>query len=433
MNVSIVRRVVALDVGSSGLRAAQFALPGTLAGALQRRRGTPRLERYATVPLPPGAVGGGVVADPAVLGKVLKELWSAGRFTTRKVVFGLANDRVLVRQLDLDWMEPADFRLALPYSVADQIPMAVEDANLDYHVLADIPASAEHGVERTLRILLVAAARDMVEGFVTALGEAGLTAVKAELAPFALIRAARRLPRPAPPAVPIPSAAAREPGLASSTAEAIVDIGAETLTVLVHVDGQPRFVRTVGQLGGRFITGELQQKFGWSYEEAEQAKARYGLPRQRAAGDDLLALEHPAQQAIEERVTAVVAEIRTTLNFFLSAGTGVTRLSRVVLTGGGTQLEGLAGRVGAALGVAAVPLAGAGAAGVVPAPRSAEPDRAGSGTRARRSRAAGGSGPAAAAQATAALPHPAPAGVGGPDVTTSSAVALLGGLAMGVA
>lgn len=324
------RKVVCLDIGSSGLRAAQFSLGSSPVGGRSCR-----LDRYAAVPLPPGAVAGGVIADPAAVGKALRALWSAGRFSTKRVVFGLANDRVLVRQLDLDWMEPADFRKALSYSVADQIPMSVDEANLDFHVLEEIPAGPDLDAERQLRILLVAAAGEMVDTFVTALAEADLVAVKADLAPFALIRAVS----------PNPHAEVPE-----GSAEAIVDIGSDTLSVVVHSAGQPRFVRTVGQLGGRVITGELQQKFGWSYEEAEAAKAQYGLPRQRVAGDDLVALEHPAQQAIEERVAGVVAEVRTTLNFFLSAGTGVRTLSRIVLTGGGSRLTGLHERIAEAMG-----------------------------------------------------------------------------------
>lgn len=330
------RKVVCLDIGSSGLRAAQFSLPATPVGGKSCR-----LDRYAAVPLPAGAVSGGVVADPAAVAKALRALWSAGRFSTKRVVFGLANDRVLVRQLDLDWMEPADFRKALAYSVADQIPMAVDEANLDYHVLEDIPAGPEDESERQLRVLLVAAASEMVDTFVTALREAELTPVKAELAPFALIRAA----------------ASGQPGeVEEGTAEAIVDIGADTLSVVVHVGGQPRFVRTVAQLGGRVITGELQQKFGWSYEEAEAAKAEYGLPRQRSGDEELVGLEHPAQEAIAERITGVVAEVRTTLNFFLSAGTGVRRLSRIALTGGGSRLSGLHERIAEAMGTEVVTL-----------------------------------------------------------------------------
>lgn len=340
MNRPFDRGVVALDVGSSGLRAAQFVGKRPYRGGSRVRH--PKLERYAEVPLPVGVVSSGVVADPAALSRSLKELWATGKFTTKQVIFSVANDRVLVRQLDLDWMEPADFRKALPYSVADALPMSMDDANLDYHVLEELPAEPEQGLERMLRVLVVSATRDMIETFVTALDAAGLAPRRAELAPFALIRAA----------------AADAPAVEADTAEAIVDIGADTLTVVTHTGGRPRFVRTVGQLGGRFITGDLQQKFGWSFDEAEQAKTTYGLPGPRQAGDEggTAALDHPAQRAIAERVDSVVAEVRTTLNFFLSAGTGVTALSRIVLTGGGSMLGGLDERIGNALGVPVVGL-----------------------------------------------------------------------------
>lgn len=319
------RSVVALDVGSSAVRAAQFTVSG-------RRR---KLDRHGGVPLPAGAVNAGVVVDPTAVGKALKQLWSQARFSSKQVVFSVANDRVLVRQLDLDWMEPADFRKALAYSVADQIPMAAADTNLDFHVLEELPAVPELGIDRTLRILLVAAGRDMVETFVNALDVAGLSPLKADLAPFALIRAAC----PNPVSVP------------TDVAEAIVDIGADTLTVLTHSGGRPRFVRTVGHLGGRYITGELVHKFGWSFAEAEEAKASLGLPRPRTADTAQPAADGAAQQAIQERMGAVVAEVRTTLNFFLAAGTGVTKLSGVVLTGGGSRLAGLDERISLGLGV----------------------------------------------------------------------------------
>jgi type IV pilus assembly protein PilM len=323
----VKRTVVALDIGSSGLRAAQFSLG---------KQG-PVLEKYGAAPLPLGTVQAGVVVDGATVSQTLKSLWSDAKFTGKRVVFGIANDGVLVRQLDLDWMEPSDFRKALQFHVADFIPMAVEDANLDYHVLGEFDAPGDNGdVVRMVRILLVAAARDMVDEFVRAVRGAGLQPVKADLVPFALIRASRP--------------AATEP----DTVEAIVDLGADTLAIVVHQAGQPRFVRMVANLGGNQITAALEAEFGWPHDDAERAKIEFGLPARRGPGPDSAAvdpglsaaaprvtLDHPVHQVVDKGVSAFVAEVRTTLEFFLSSSGDVTRLSRLVLAGAGSLMSGL--------------------------------------------------------------------------------------------
>src|SRR4051812_6195738 len=117
------RTLVGLDIGSSGVRAAEFA-PG-------RKR--PTLRRFAQVPLPAGVVRAGTVVDGEALTEALRTLWSVGKFGSSNVSLGIANAGVLVRQLDLDWMAPADFRKALRYQVQDVLPFSVDEANLDHH------------------------------------------------------------------------------------------------------------------------------------------------------------------------------------------------------------------------------------------------------------------------------------------------------------
>ncbi len=106
----MARTVVGLDIGSSGVRAAEFSLG---------RRTT--LRKFATVPLPEGVIRSGMVADADALSEALRELWSVGKFSTKTVLLGIANDAVLVRQMDLEWMPPGDFRKGLRYQVADAL------------------------------------------------------------------------------------------------------------------------------------------------------------------------------------------------------------------------------------------------------------------------------------------------------------------------
>jgi type IV pilus assembly protein PilM len=310
----MARTVVGLDIGTSGVRAAEYRL---------RRRRSPSLRKYAAVALPEGAVRGGVVVDEAAVSDAIGALWKEGKFSTRAVVIGIANDGVLVRQMDLDWMPPKDFRKALHYQVAEALPVPVEEANLDYHLLEEVEVDGEKPDEtrRVNRILLVAAARDVVDGFVTAAQGAGLRVVRADLLPFALIRAAAL--DPAEGALP----------------EAVVDIGADTISVVVHESGRPRFVRMIPGSGSNLITAALQERYGWSWDDAERTKVVLGMPAPADARAG--SFEHPAQHPITEEAVKLVAEVRATLEFFLASDTDLQALSRVVLTGAGSALGGL--------------------------------------------------------------------------------------------
>lgn len=320
------RTVVGLDIGTTGVRAAEFRLA----------RRAPKLRRCAAVPLPRGAVRAGVVVDEAAVSQALRTLWSEGKFSTKDVVIGIANDGVLVRQMDLDWMPPADFRKALHYQVAEALPLPVDEANLDYHLLEEVEAggATEGETSRVNRILLVAAARDVVDGFVNAAHGAGLRVQKADLLPFALVRAASSLADDAP-------------------TEAIVDIGADTISVVVHRGGRPRYVRIIPSVGSDTITQALQERYGWNWEDAERTKVVLGLPTVVDPSDEDgdTPLPHPAQQVITEQAHQLVAEVRATLDFFLDSGPDSESLSRVVLTGAGSQLGGLADLVAAQLDV----------------------------------------------------------------------------------
>ena len=309
--------VVGLDIGASAVRAAELQV-GHRA----------RLRKFASVPLEPGVVNAGAVIDPEALTAALKRLWSEGKFTSNAVALGIANASVLVRQMDLDWMPPADFRKALRYQVEAALPMPVDDANLDYHLLEELDVTGEDGQDkRVSRVLLVAAAREMVNAFVDAADRAGLRTVQVDLVPFALIRACG-------------------PDLdgADGAFEGIVDIGADTVNVVVHVDGQPRYVRMLPGLGGAVITKALKDRYGWTWEEAERTKVMVGLPGHSSVpseGPRTDGLDHPAQQVVASEVESLVGEIATTLRYVRSADDESVTLSRLLLTGAGSRLGGL--------------------------------------------------------------------------------------------
>ncbi|HUR51635.1 MAG TPA: type IV pilus assembly protein PilM [Mycobacteriales bacterium] len=303
-------KVVGLDIGTSGVRAAELSLG----------RGAATLERFGQVALPAGAVHDGEVVDAAAVGAALRQLWAQAKFSSKKVVLGVANQKVVVRQVDVPWLPEDELRKSLAFQVADFLPMAADEAILDFHALEEF--TNDNG-GRMLRILLVAAARDMVGNALAAVKAAGLDVQMVDLTSFAVLRST-----------------VGEGAVASPSSEALVDIGASVTNIVVHQGGVPRFVRIL-MLGGADITSAVAERLGVPQDQAEAVKQQTGLAQAPSTE------AHPAQRAIEASGSAFVDEVRGSLDYFM-AQPGAGRIDRIVISGGGSLLAGLAERLQAA-------------------------------------------------------------------------------------
>ena len=298
------RTAIGLDIGTSGVRAAElsFGKDGIT------------LEKFGQVAVPVGAVRDGEVVDGDAVTAAVRQLWQATRFGHKRVVLGVANQRVIVRQVDLPAMAPAELRKALPFQVQDFLPMPVDEAVLDFHPLEDVTDASGN---RLRRGLLVAASRETVLANVRCAQKAGLTVSSVDLTSFALLRAVgTRL----------------DPEVGT---EALVDVGARVTNVVVHSGGVPRFVRIL-LMGGADITDALSERLGVDIEDAEGIKQQVGL----APADDADA----AARSVEATAGAFIDEVRGSLDYY-AASHPAAPVERLVVSGGGSQLSGLVDRL----------------------------------------------------------------------------------------
>lgn len=302
---------IGLDIGTSAVRAAQV-LRGKSGGSLAA---------FGQVALPPGTVTDGEIRDPGPVSEAIAQLWRRAKLRSKKAIIGVANQRVVVRQVDLPFLEEKEFRSSLRYQVSDHIPMPVEAAELDFQIIEDY--MTEDG-DHMMRVLLVAAATDMVEGFLSAVSAAGIIPAGVDLTPFAVARA-------------VSSAARGETGVAG--AEAIIDVGAGVTNVVVHHNGEARFVRIL-LTGGDDPTLALAEGLDVSYEEAEAMKL------------DISGMGGPqeAHQIIAERVEVLVDEIRGSLDYY-SSQEDSEPLTSLIMTGGGSLTPGLIPRLERTVGL----------------------------------------------------------------------------------
>jgi len=314
------RTSVGLDIGTSGVRAAELSFGKN--GAT--------LERFGQVALPAGAVREGEVADPDAVAEAIKHLWSSAKFTTKKVVLGVANQKVIVRQVDLPWLPENELRQSLAFQAQDYIPIPVDQAILDFHAVEEFVNDS--GI-RTVRVLLVAAVRDMVVGAIDAAKRAGLSVTQVDLTPFAVLRATAQVDML---------------GM-SSEAEAVVDIGSNVTNIVVHQNGTPRFVRVL-LMGGDQVTEAVAERLGVPIDQAEGVKQQMGMATVPGIPDS----DHPAARVIESTGSALVEEIRGSIDYYLAQPSSAP-LTRVVVSGGGARLGGLLPRLSMATRLPVVP------------------------------------------------------------------------------
>ncbi|WP_369052261.1 type IV pilus assembly protein PilM [Kineococcus terrestris] len=300
------RTAIGLDIGTSGVRAAE----------LSYGRGGITLEKFGQVALPDGAVRDGEVVDRAAVVDALKTLWKGSGFTGKDVALGVSNQRVVVRQVDLPWMRSAELKSSLALQVQDYLPVAVEDCVLDFHVTEEL----HEGPTRSLRGLLVAAPREMVLANVHAVEAAGLRTRSVDLTPFAVLRSIGR-----------PNA--------DVATEALLDIGARVSNLVIHSGGQPRFVRIL-LMGGQDVTDAIAERMGVPSAIAESVK--------RGQVDDVPAEDlELARTAVDLMVEVFVDEIRSSLDYYGASNPGFP-VERIVVSGGGSLLEGVLDRMATA-------------------------------------------------------------------------------------
>jgi type IV pilus assembly protein PilM len=307
------RTVVGLDIE-----------PGLVA-AVQVRAGADGLavERAATAPLAPGVLRDGEVADGAALTEALRELF-AGSGLGKRVRLGVANQRIVVRTVDLPPLTDAkEIAAAVRFHAQDHIPMPLEQAVLEHSALGVVETPAG---PRT-RVVLVAARRDMIARLHGAAREAGLRPAGIDLSAFAMIRALHR---------------------GDDGATLYVSVGG--VTNLALAEGTTCVFTRVVPGGVEVLASELAERRGLTLEHARQWLVHVGLeaPPEAVAGDAEIVAE--ARRVLDDGVRRIADEVRNSLDYH-HAQAGALAAERAVLTGAAVAIPGFAQQLGTAIGL----------------------------------------------------------------------------------
>jgi type IV pilus assembly protein PilM len=349
---------VGLDIGTDFIRAAQIKPSGS----------GNQLIGYGQVAMPFGAVVEGEIVDPEAVSIALKDLWRRGGLRNKTVAVGVSNQKVVVRLIDLPFMERAELAGAIQYQAQDYIPIPIEEAIIDFQIIGNYMTPAD---EHMMEVLLVAAQRDMIGNVVTAVEGAGLKLAQVDVTAFALVRALLG---------GTPSWLSEESETVGD-AVGVVHISSGLTNIAVVERAVPRFTR-VSSLAANQFTQAIANVLNLTFDEAEDLKAKAGLPSIDAPSEPVVGVDpqviQTAQEALEREANKFIAEVRRSFDYYLTQATQVRSIGRIYLTGTGASLRNLPTYLERGLQTQVVlgdPLAGLSMAGGVEA--TVLPDRMG--------------------------------------------------------
>jgi type IV pilus assembly protein PilM len=316
------KRLVGLKIGASQLAAARVA-----------NNGSAELLQVAREPLAPGIVVGGELRDPDALAAALKDFFMKHKLPKRGIRLGIANNRIGVRTFEIAGIDDQkQLANAIRFRAQEALPIPIDEAVLDFHVLGD--AVDDEG-QPTKRILLVVAYRELIDRYVDACRKAGLALAGIDLEAFALLRALH------PP----------QAGVGNDPAAALVAvaIGHERSTFAVS-DGRICEFTRVLEWGGSALNVAIARVLDAAPSEVEHVKHELTLTDSTVPDGLTPEQATKAVEAMRRAVHTFARELVSSLQYYQNQP-GSLGIGEVVLTGGTAHLPGLAGELEGLIGV----------------------------------------------------------------------------------
>ena len=282
------KQVVGLEIDSGEVRAVEIS--GTSS--------SPRLGTWGRQELPEGAVEDGIIYQPEQVAVALDQLWSTHNLKSQNVVLGIANQDVLVRFAHFPKVPEDKLDGLIRYQAQDYLPLQMENFVLDYTITGE----EVHDSRPMYEVLLVAARRDMVDVFMSALSQADLEAWDIDVSSLVLKKIA--------------------PRTAFEGAAIMVDVAEGQSNILLLSGGFPRLARRVP-----VRLRDAARHLGVSVEEMV---------------DKQELLEDPPQNYLDW-IDALIGEIRSSVSYYQAQEEALS-LDEIVISGKGARIPELVTR-----------------------------------------------------------------------------------------
>lgn len=279
----------ALDVGTNSVRLIE------LSGDTERGW---VLEKYAYVPVDPRITQDSSEAGKRRMGETILGAMEQAGIRTKNIAIGLPASKTYTAIIEVPNATEKELGKTVKYEADKYIPMAIDEAKVDYAVLGvspNDPTKAE--------ILLSSTANDYAEERLESIERLGLNVIAQEPEPIAMARALS----------PMNMAEAR----------LIIDLGEKSTDIVMVYYGAPRLVRTVAG-GLSLLVKTVSTTLSVKEEQARQFILKFGLAQDK--------LEGQVFKALDSTLDSFAMEMTKSVKFFQNKYLG-TSVSGITLSG----------------------------------------------------------------------------------------------------
>lgn len=312
----LTKNFIGIDIGTHSLKIAECQRVGEKVSLLN----------YEIIRLPEG-LGESQSLNPQETSIFIRDTLKRMRIRTSDTVSEVTGPWTVARHLFMTDLADDEMREAIRWGSKADFPFALDEAIIDFYKL-EVLEKAEG--ESEAEIICAVATREVIEGQVALLKEAGLKPLFLSIPSFSLMQA-YRITQPAP----------------WSETAVIIDLGNRSTQIIVLKEGKLKFSREIAVAGDVFtqsLTGVYEtngEREEIDEEVAERIKIKVGLSEK--AGSDPIIEGVPWDQ-VQKRLGSVMdrllLEVERSLNYYKNQFNDY-ELKRVFLTGGGSLLKGL--------------------------------------------------------------------------------------------
>jgi type IV pilus assembly protein PilM len=335
---SRTRSVVGLDIEPGFLAAAEFS-----------GSGKPSLVRAATESLGPGLFHEGEVIDVDGLADRVKAFFREHDLPKR-IRLGVASQKIALRVLELPVIDnEQELEAAIRFQAQEELPMPLEQAVLDYHVLDRV----DNGEGGRMRVVVVGVRRDTVEHLLAVARKAGLQPELVDLSAFAMIRALYVPPGPSPQE------------LASADFSGVPELGPdgqpvevsepaaevpEPATLYCYFGGLTNLAIGVGQScvfnrvlqnGVESMAATLAERRGLTLDHSREWLRYVGMEREIDGLEGEREIVVEAREVLTASARRIADEIRLSIEYYHTTVPDARRVETTVMAGPGIAIEGL--------------------------------------------------------------------------------------------